>query len=218
VSSTAVLGFGSAERTYHPPVTEEQLEELVAEPGKPLPAPDAPTPRAALWEDMQPLVRRLVRQYGEDAELRQDLPGVIYCRFCALLEAYDPARGIPLRPYLVRQMTAATYTYVRSRWRQERRETSLDASAGALEPSTPEDPSRQWDHELSLEKVLSALPGAIACLPLRQRQVVVWRYYEARSFEEIAELLEIRPATARSILRHGLNNLRRRFAEAASQF
>ncbi|HEU4754896.1 MAG TPA: sigma-70 family RNA polymerase sigma factor, partial [Armatimonadota bacterium] len=71
--------------------------------------------------------------------------------------------------------------------------------------------------ELSLEEVLRELPAAIARLPLRQRQVVIWRYYEGRSFEDIAEVLEIRPATARSILRHGLNNLRSRFAKAGVQ-
>jgi len=58
-------------------------------------------------------------------------------------------------------------------------------------------------------EVLRQLPDAIALLPLRQRQVVIWRYYEGRSFESIAETLEIQAATVRSLLRHGVNNLRR---------
>ena len=77
------------------------------------------------------------------------------------------------------------------------------------EPAQPVDPSRQWDRHLMTQEVLHALPAAIAKLPPRQRQVVVWRYYESRSFEEIAATLRVRPATARSLLRHGLNNLRR---------
>jgi DNA-directed RNA polymerase specialized sigma24 family protein len=44
---------------------------------------------------------------------------------------------------------------------------------------------------------------------MRQRKIVIWRYYEERSFEEIASILQIQPATARSLLRHGLNNLRK---------
>src|SRR5207247_397741 len=62
--------------------------------------------RDTLWVEFQPLVRRLVRQYGDTLEMREDLAGEIYCRFCALLDAFDPNRGVPLRPYLVRQLTA----------------------------------------------------------------------------------------------------------------
>jgi DNA-directed RNA polymerase specialized sigma24 family protein len=44
---------------------------------------------------------------------------------------------------------------------------------------------------------------------------VLWRYYESRSFEEIAEILQVRPSTVRSLLRHGVNRLRREILEAA---
>jgi RNA polymerase sigma factor (sigma-70 family) len=168
--------------------------------------------RESLFRDFQPLVRRLIRQYGDTPEMRQDLSGEIYCRFCALLDAYDPTRGIPLRPYLVRQLTASVYTYARHGWRRNRREVSLDLSDGAFDSSFSEDPSREWDERLAMDQVLQSLPDTIARLPKRQRQVVVWRYYEQRSFEEIAELLQVQLATARSLLRHGLNNLRRQMA------
>ena len=62
------------------------------------------------------------------------------------------------------------------------------------------------------EKLLDCLPHLIARLPKRQKQVVIWRYYEQRSFEEIAELLNVKPATSRSLLRHGLANLRKSLA------
>jgi len=167
--------------------------------------------RETLFADFQPLVRRLIRQYGEDPELRQDLAGEIYYRFCNLVDAYDPSRGIPLRAYIVRTLTASVYTYSRSQWRRQHREVSLEADNGTVEPAESFiDPSGQWDSALLTQEVLNTLPAAIAELPLRQRQVVIWRYYESRSFEEIAEMLQIRPATARSLLRHGLNNLRRK--------
>jgi RNA polymerase sigma-70 factor (ECF subfamily) len=144
--------------------------------------------------------------------MRQDLEGEIYWRFCRLLDAYDPARGIPLRPYLVRQLTASIYTFARHGWRRQRREVSLDGSDGAIHAIIGEDPSREWDERLAMEQVATGLPEAISRLPERQRQVVIWRYYEDRSFEEISGLLGIQPATARSLLRHGLNNLRRAIA------
>lgn len=169
----------------------------------------SPIDRAALYREFEPLVRRLIRQYGDCHELRQDLAGEIYCRFDSLLDAYDPGRGVPLKPYLVRQLTASVYTFARHQWRRQRREVSLESSAGVYEVSDCPDPSRHWDHEMAMQKVLSALPEGIAGLPQRQRQVLVWRYYEGRSFEEIANALNIQLATARSILRHSLNNLRK---------
>jgi len=169
-------------------------------------------PAAAFYQEFQPLIRRLIRQYADDAEMRQDLEGEIYCRFCRILEAYDPSRGIPLKPYLIRMLTAAVYTYTRSHRRSRSREVPFALATPDGEAPVSADPTPGWDQGLMSRDVLAALPDAIAKLPARQRQVVVWRYYESRSFEEIAESLDIRPATARSLLRYGLQNLRRQVA------
>jgi len=194
-----------------------------------------------LYSEFQPLVRRLVRQYGgDDFELRQDLAGEVYFRFCSLLDAYDPGRGVPLRPYLVRQLTASVYTYARQQWRARKREVSLDVDlaeaatghqsglSGGIESGVSHqsglarmgtstwssygaavDPTPGWDEALLQQQLLRALPSMIAKLPTRQRQVLIWRYYEQRSFEEVANALGVKEATARSLLRHALNNIRR---------
>src|SRR4051794_15767675 len=140
--------------------------------------------RDALFADFQPLVARLVRQYGEDAEHREDLRGEIYCRFCELLAAYDPARGVPLRPYLVRMLTASVYTSSRAGWRRKTREVSLETEYAQAVVAKVEDPSAAWDQALVNQELLGRLPALIGKLPLRQRLVVVGRYYESRSFEE----------------------------------
>src|SRR5437660_9555782 len=124
-----------------------------------------PLDRDTLYSEFAPLVRRLIRQYGDNAELRQDLAGEIYYRFCLLLDAYDPTSGVPLRPYLVRQLSASIYTYARHQWRRAKRETSLSPSGllenGSLcEPAHPHDPTKQWDHNLATEQVLRELPEA----------------------------------------------------------
>jgi RNA polymerase sigma factor (sigma-70 family) len=166
--------------------------------------------RDMLFAEFAPLVRRLIRQYaGEDFEMRQDMRGEIYYRFSLLLDEWDPARGVPLRPYLVRKLSASAYTFARHHWRRDKRELSMEFGEEMGDQGPSDDPTDSWDHALALEKVLNLLPEGITQLPRRQRQLVVWRYYEQRSFEEIAERLDIRVATARSILRHGMNNLRR---------
>ena len=173
-----------------------------------------PIDRDSLYAEFAPLIRRLLRQYGEDPEVRKDLIGEIYCRFCALLELYDPRRGVPLRPYLVRQLSASVYTFARHHWRVRRRETGLEIGEGQEARVRGEDPTAQWNQALIQEEIASTLPAAIAALPTRQRQVVLWRYYDAYSFEQIAAMLEIQPATVRSLLRHGLNNLRQRLGQS----
>jgi RNA polymerase sigma factor (sigma-70 family) len=168
--------------------------------------------REELYAEFEPLVRRLIRQYGDDAELRQDLPGEIFRRFCTVLDAYDPGRGVPLRPYIVCNLSASVYTYVRSHWRRRKREVNLEPEMEAGDSALVEDCTPMWDRAIMNQEVLKALPDAIARLSPRQRLVVVARFYEARSFEDIAATLGVCPATARSLLRHGLNNLRRHFA------
>jgi RNA polymerase sigma-70 factor (ECF subfamily) len=174
----------------------------------------SPQEREWLYEEFQPLIRRLIRQYGDDHEQRQDLEGEIYCRFSHLLDEYDAERGIPLRAYLVSKLITSVYTYARSQWRRQKHEVSLEqrleAGVEGGELAAGEDPTHAWNRGLMKTELLQAISEAIKQLPLRQRQVVVWRYYESRTFDEIAEMLGVCEATARSLLRHGMNNLRRK--------
>lgn len=167
--------------------------------------------RDALFAQFRPLVQRLLRKYADTTELRNDLEGEIFCLFSDLLKVFDPGRGVPLKAYLVHQLTSATYTQARKQWRNQKREISLELYE---EIPTKEDPTQKWDEELLLQQVRSVLPSAIAQLPTRQRQVLIWRYYEHLPFEEIAVKLDVQPATVRSLLRHGMNTLRRIFQEA----
>jgi RNA polymerase sigma factor (sigma-70 family) len=171
-------------------------------------SPNSCVDRDSLYAAFAPLVGRLRRQYGPDSRMHQDLADEIYSRFCALLDAYDPERGIPLRPHLIRQLTVATYAYARQHWRRQKRDADLATEEGSHAPGPLVDPTASWLSALAQEQVAATLPQMIARLPERQRKVMIWRYYEERSFEEIAELLEIKPAAARSLLRLGLNHLR----------
>src|SRR5437773_2250495 len=104
--------------------------------------------REWLYGEMQPLIRKLVRRYADCPDSRQDLAGELYYRFCSLLEEFDPERGIPLRGYLIRQLSAAAYTHARSRWRRRRQEASLDASPHIIQTLGGPDPSSEWDDKI----------------------------------------------------------------------
>lgn len=165
--------------------------------------------RNSLFQQFRPLVQRLLRKYADTVERRSDLEGEIFCLFCELVEAFRPERGVPLKAYLVHQLNTSTYTTVRKYWRRERREISLEN----CDDTVLLDPTSEWDDQLLLNQMRALLPGAIAKLPTRQRQVVLWRYYDHLSFDDIAVRLEVQPATVRSLLRHGINALRRNFRE-----
>jgi RNA polymerase sigma factor (sigma-70 family) len=53
------------------------------------------------------------------------------------------------------------------------------------------------------------LSDVIAKLPERQRAAVVLRYYEGRNEAEIAQILECRPGTVKSLLSRALHEMRR---------
>jgi len=167
--------------------------------------------REWLYSQFTPLVRRLIIQYGACPQLRDELVGEIYYRFCALLKAYDPNRGVPLRPYLVRQLSASVYTFVRSYRHNAARELPFESGLDEIHRDLRADPTCDWDHSMAIDSIQEVIPEALSQLSDRQKTVVLWRYYHDISFEEIAQRLSIQPATARSLLRHGLNNMRRWF-------
>jgi RNA polymerase sigma factor (sigma-70 family) len=154
-----------------------------------------------------------MRRYGTTAELRKDLQGEIYYQFRQLVGSYDAERGIPLAAYLTHMLSQRVFNYVRNYWRGESRYVHLepDLLEGML--GGRRDDLESSDDALQTQEVLAALPAAIAALPHRQRLVLVWRYYEERAFEQIAQDLGIQPATARSLLRHAINSLRVRMAQ-----
>ena len=52
------------------------------------------------------------------------------------------------------------------------------------------------------------LSDALAALPDRQRAALVLRFYQGLSEREVAEALDVRPGTAKSLVHRGLANLR----------
>lgn len=53
---------------------------------------------------------------------------------------------------------------------------------------------------------------ALGRIPARRRDALVLRYYADLSTDEVARLLAVRPATARSLIRRGLTSLRKELA------
>ncbi|GAA2755847.1 SigE family RNA polymerase sigma factor [Actinopolymorpha rutila] len=90
-------------------------------------------------------------------------------------------------------------------WRRMRREKLVAA--------TPEQAYVDNSHEST--ELRDAMWEALSTLPRRQRAVVVLRYYECLTDQEIAEVLNISRGTVRSQAARALEKLRSRVGESA---
>lgn len=175
----------------------EELDQRAAT--EPLPPP------ADLLILLAPYCRRLIRRYGSTPELRQDLAGEIYCILHDLLQAYDNTRGVPLSAYLFTQLRTNLFTRARREWRVQNREITTSP----LEEDWWELQAVVQDSAPDRLALRETLLQAIKELPERQRAVVYLRYFHEQEFEEIARGMGIKKATARSLLRNGLDRLRK---------
>jgi RNA polymerase sigma factor (sigma-70 family) len=69
-----------------------------------------------------------------------------------------------------------------------------------------------FETEAELAEIVLPADGmadAVAKLPYRQRAAIVLKYYEGRTEAEIAQLLECRPGTVKSLVSRALDELRR---------
>jgi RNA polymerase sigma-70 factor (ECF subfamily) len=113
--------------------------------------------------------------------------------FVALMQlAQPPAK---LEHYCVRSFRNRALNYRRSLWRRLTRELE---SLRWFERSPEESPAeRQAMH-------------CLAELPMEQREVIVLKIWQQRTFEEIGELLDISPNTAAGRYRYGLQKMKSR--------
>lgn len=113
-----------------------------------------------------------------------------------------------LRRLLLNNVADFTRRYRDTEKRQTSREVSLEDGAGSGQPeggvaADGSSPSRQaQEHEQT-----AALREALARLPEDYRQVLVWRYEEERSFEEIARLMGRSPNAVRKLWARALERL-----------
>ena len=104
----------------------------------------------------------------------------------------------------VRRMTVNEYL---AWWRRRVRAVPV-AELGELAAATP-DPADRYAE-------CAAITAELAKLPKRQRAVLVLRFYEGMSDEEIARVLGCRPGTVRSCASRALATLRIELSEMTS--
>jgi RNA polymerase sigma-70 factor (ECF subfamily) len=116
---------------------------------------------------------------------------VLHETFVALMQQERPPAK--LEHYCVRSFRNRALNYRRSLWRRLTRELE----------------SRRWFERAAEES--PAEREAMRCLaelPIEQREVIVLKIWQRRTFEEIGELLQISPNTAAGRYRYGLQKIK----------
>jgi RNA polymerase sigma-70 factor (sigma-E family) len=132
------------------------------------------------------------RQLGED--LVQTALSKVLPHWSRIVAGGDPG------PYVRTVMVWTAIGWRRRRWNGEKPANTLP------EPTAASDFSAALDTRERLRAVLSTLP-------IRQRAVVVLRFYEDRSEAEVAQLLGCSVGTVKSQAAKGLSKLRERLED-----
>ena len=144
-----------------------------------------------------------------DAEVAIELANTVFYKAYRNLHTYEPAR--PLKPWLLRIATNESLNHLRGqrREREHRAETSEESEVSLIDlvPAT-DDPARDV---LTAERA-ETVRAAVASLPDRYRALIVLRFFNDLSYNEIAEQLDIPTNTVGVQLMRARNLLRRALA------
>lgn len=131
-----------------------------------------------------------------------DTRDVLQETFVKLARRPELLRGVrDPRGFLIRLAHNLAIDLMRRRATRERYHEQFGEHAPAPFVSSPDPDEAAFQRELA---------SALAELPVEQRAVVHLKLWAGRTFEQIAETLEISPNTAASRYRYGLDKLRTR--------
>jgi RNA polymerase sigma-70 factor (ECF subfamily) len=130
----------------------------------------------------------------------EDLTADVFLRAVRAVDRFDPARG-SARTWLLRIARNALHDHLR----RERRRRQVPI--GDLHDLRSELPSPE--ERLLWEEEVSRLLAAVGALAARDREIISLRYGSGLSTAELAEILRVREAAARTRLWRALGRLRR---------
>lgn len=121
-----------------------------------------------------------------DRDAALDVASSTFLKAYRAFDRYDQTR--PLRHWLLRIATNEAISYVRKRGRDLRRRVEVDQASGLADPTTGP------DAESIAREDRARIRAAVSLLPERYRVVIVLRYFNELSVEEIGQVTG-RPAS-----------------------
>jgi RNA polymerase sigma-70 factor (ECF subfamily) len=153
-------------------------------------------------ETYQRAIYRIAYRYSLDQEGAFDLAQEIFLHVHRMLDRYDSSR--PFEPWFFRVATNFSINWIRKKRPQE---VSLDAFEADITPAVDESsPGEQVEREEEAALIREAVAG----LPEPYREIVVLRYLEGITLEEVGGILELPEGTVKNRLFRARELLRQR--------
>ncbi|PAD80252.1 RNA polymerase sigma factor [Paenibacillus campinasensis] len=157
------------------------------------------------YEAYAKMVYRLAFQFTKDAAEAEDLCQDIFMEVLHKAEQYDPDRGSVEAWLAVRTRCRAM-----DRLRRKQRLAITEWSEDTL-PETLWTGEREAVEVAALRQVeLEQVKKALKTIPPMQRMAVYGSYVEQMSHREMAELMKRPVGTVKSLIRYGIQNVRKR--------
>ena len=166
----------------------------------------------ALYRDYHEKVERYISSHVSDMRDRADLKQQVFVNAIAALDGYDPSRAAP-GTWLYAITRNAVTDYYRRRGRSPE-PTELE-ELDRMEPQNGVSSlSGDVDSRLLRQELLEALAEALEQLPERERNIVIFRFYDGLSAQETAMRVGVSYANVRVLQHNAMRKLRRCLAEA----
>lgn len=144
-------------------------------------------------------VRRLLGRHAQSAE---DVLQDVFIKAYVNLNDYDTSR--PLGPWLYRIAHNEAVSFLRKRGAEPQ---VIDGEDGRLILERTRDETSA-DGTARFDLAESGVHGALIELDPRYRDVLVLRYLEDKSYDEISDILQMPPGTVATRIRRGLERLK----------
>jgi RNA polymerase sigma-70 factor (ECF subfamily) len=151
----------------------------------------------------EPMIARYVgRLLGPRAQSAEDVLQEIFIKAYVNLNDYDRAR--PFAPWLYRIAHNEAVSFLRKHDADRHIVNGKDALLILERVADGEDPATLWHRRRTAEDVRQA----IGELDGRSRDVLTLRYLEEKSYDQIADILEMPPGTVATLIARGMKRLR----------
>lgn len=168
---------------------------------------------AELFKLYQNYLFKLCFSYVQNEQSALDLMQEIYIKIYKNFSKYD--EKYPFHPWIRR---IAVNTCINEKQRSAPQSVSLNGEVGELDLESRLAAVEDTQQTAEKHDIARIIKQHINCLPEKQRMVVILRYYEDLSYEEISELLSIPLGTVKTNLYRAKNALRDRLYDAVNKF
>jgi RNA polymerase sigma-70 factor, ECF subfamily len=160
----------------------------------------------ALYDRFFPLVYRYCHRRLRESGAAEDVSSEVFLQVARAMQRFPGTSTEDFRRWVYRIATNAINAHLR----QTTRRAGLLARAVQSGNRSTADGISATPEPVSVEH--ESVIRALAHLTHREQTVLTLRFMEGLSYEEVAEVLNIRPATLRVVASRAIKNLRRRLS------